>query len=330
MGFMKRAFAALLAALLAVGLCGCMSNRGQDRSVTWRLRPSGDGVPELPKGLEIGGDGLPRLTVYDASAKKLVEQDVESYVAGVVAGEMKNDWPLEALKAQAILARTFVLKFCGDKKSKYEGADISTDVSEAQAYAPHSVNDRVKQAVEQTRGLAMAYQGEFPNAWFHAHSGGMTELPSVALEYKGGDPEYLRPTASEESESAPESARRWTASFTLDQVARACADAGVKVGKVESVKLGEKGESGRIKALIVNGSEVSAPSFRIQIGANRLKSTLIDSVEIDEGRVVFRGRGFGHGVGLSQWGAYAMAEAGSDAAGIIARYFPGVELVELW
>jgi len=247
-----------------------------------------------------------------------------------VAGEMKNDWPMEALKAQAILARTFVLKFCQDKQSKYEGADISTDVAEAQAYAPKSVNARVRQAVDETRGMALSWQGEYPNAWFHAHSGGMTELPSVALEYKGGDPAYLKPAASEESDRAPENVKAWTAAFTRDQVAKACADAGTRVGTVEAVELGDKGESGRAKAILVNGKAVSAPSFRIQIGANKLKSTLIESVAVDGDAVTFKGRGFGHGVGLSQWGAYRMAEEGRTAQQILQRYFPGVGIVELW
>lgn len=316
-------------ALLAVMVGGCMNSAREP--VTWRITDSGGRLPALPEKLEINGDGLPTLTVYDASAKELEQMDIEDYVAGVVAGEMKNDWPLEALKAQAILARTFVLKFCQDKTSKYEGADISTDVSEAQAYAPGSVNARVEQAVEETRGRVMAWNGEFPNAWFHAHSGGMTELPSVALEYRGGDPAYLKPAASEESDRAPESAKKWTAEFTTEQVSRACADAGVKVpGEIKSVELGEKGESGRAKNLLVNGEAVSAPSFRIQIGANRLRSTLIDSVKVENGKVIFEGRGFGHGVGMSQWGAYKMAEDGESAAAIIQKYYPGVEIVELW
>jgi stage II sporulation protein D len=256
--------------------------------------------------------------------------DIESYVMGVVAGEMKNDWPVEALKAQAILARTFVLKFCQDKTSKYDGADISTDVAEAQAYAPKSVNARVRQAVDETRGMALSWQGEYPNAWFHAHSGGMTELPSVALEYKGGDPEYLKPAASEESDRAPDSVKAWTATFTRAQVAKACADTGVRVGTVKTVELGEKGESGRARAILVDGKPVSAPSFRLQIGANKLKSTLIDSVEVEGDAVSFRGRGFGHGVGLSQWGAYRMAEEGRTAQQILQRYFPSVGIVELW
>ena len=328
MNMKKKLAAALALALVALGTAGCMQNR--DPSVNWRLSDSKANLPRLPERLEIGRDGVPALTVHDVSKGKNADMDIETYVMGVVAGEMKNDWPMEALKAQAILARTFVLKFCTDKQSKYEGADISTDVAEAQAYAPQSINARVRQAVDETRGMALSWQGEFPNAWFHAHSGGMTELPSVALEYKGGDPDYLKPTASEESEKAPASAKRWTATFTREQLAKACADAGVRVGAVETVALGEKGESGRAKAIVVNGKPVSAPSLRIQIGANRLKSTLIDSVQVEGNQVTFQGRGFGHGVGLSQWGAYQMAEEGRTAQQILQRYFPAVGIVELW
>ena len=185
-------------------------------------------------------------------------------------------------------------------------------------------------SVAELGNQVLAYDGDFINAWFHAHSGGMTELPSVALEYRGGDPAYLKAAASEESDKAPENARNWTATFTLDQIRQACADAGVKVGNVETVQLGDKGASGRAKELIVNGERVSAPSFRIQIGANRLRSTLIDSVQVEDGKVTFSGRGFGHGVGMSQWGAYRLAEEGRRAGEIVMTYFPGVELVQMW
>lgn len=320
--------AACLMALTAVCLGGCM--RAEQAPIEWESVGDPDDIPAIPDKLETGEDGVPVLSVYDVSQKELVDMDLERYVEGVVAGEMKNNWPEEALKAQAILARTFVLKFCKDKRSKYDGADISTDVAEAQAYAANSVNDRVRRAVGETRGLAMAVDGDYPYAWFHAHAGGMTERPSVALEFRGDDPDYLRPTASRESDKAPADVKRWTASFTRSQVARACADAGVKVGKVDSVEIGETGESGRARTLRVNGESVSAPSFRLQIGANKLKSTLIDDISVDGDTVTFTGRGFGHGVGLSQWGAYEMAEQGSDAAAIIAHYFPGVDIVKLW
>ena len=318
-----KVFTAILAVLLLA--TGCMRG-GEPEQWT----PTED-VPKIPKKLDKAESaGMPSLTVYDTDRETASEMDIETYVEGVVAGEMKNDWPLEALKAQAILARTFTLKFCEDKTSKYKGADISTDVTEAQAYDAKSVNDRVRQAVRETRGMAMAWKGEYPYAWFHAHSGGMTELPTVSLDFDKEDPAYLKPVESQESDDAPESVKAWTAKFTRDQVAKACADAGRKVKTVEAVEIGEKGESGRAKTLKINGEDISAASFRIAIGANKLKSTLIDSVEIEGDSVTFTGRGFGHGVGMSQWGAYAMAEQGQRAEDIIRHYFQNVSIVKLW
>lgn len=319
----KRLFAVLLAVCLQ--LSGCMSDRiASDEKVAAAVKP------ELPQKLEVGKDGIPELQVYDVSEKDLEEMDLEEYVTGVVAGEMKNDWPLEALKAQAILARTFVLKFCDSKQSRYEGADISTSVEEAQAYAPQNINDRVKQAVEETSGIVMSADGEYPYAWFFAHAGGVTELPSVALDYNDSDPEYLSVVESPDSDKAPEDVKRWKASFTLEQVQKACNDAGLNVEKVESVEAGDKGESGRLKTLLVNGKSVSAPSFRIAIGANKLKSTLIDDIKVENGEAVFSGSGFGHGVGMSQWGAYALAEQGKSAEEIVQHYFQDVDLVKMW
>ena len=233
-------------------------------------------------------------------------------------------------RAQAILARTFVLKFIETKDSKYEGADISTDVSEAQAYSEADINDRVRAAVEETRGQVMSYEGELPQAWFHAHAGGRTELPSVSLEYREADPPYLAATDSPDSEKAPEDVQHWTASFDAGAFQKACADTGLATGLPEAVEIGETGASGRAKTLLVNGSAVSAPSLRLQLGANAMKSTLLDSVSVEDGKVIMKGRGFGHGVGMSQWGAYGMAEEGATAEEIIRHYFQNIDIVRLW
>ena len=286
-------------------------------------------IPEIPQRLGRNNDGVPILSVYNVEKEEIEETDIESYIMGVVAGEMKNTWPMEALKAQAILARTFTMKFLSTKTSAYAGADISTDVHEAQAYNADAINDRIREAVNETRGIVMSADGEFPHAWFHAHSGGMTELPTKALEYSE-DPDYLSVVRSEESEDAPESVKHWEARFTLEEVEKACKDAGVEVGPVKSFKIGEQGESGRAVNFIVNGKTVSAPSFRLRIGASKLKSTLIDTIEITGEGIRFTGSGFGHGVGMSQWGAYEMADDGKTAEEIIEKYYTGVELVELW
>ena len=314
--FWIRLIALLMVCILTA--CGCESRGVGER-----------GIPAIPEKLSENDDGVPVLKVYNTASEDVEEMDIESYIMGVVAGEMKNTWPLEALKAQAILARTFTMKFVSEKDSAYDGAHISTDVHEAQAYSAENINDHVRQAVNATRGLVMAADGEFPYAWFHAHSGGYTELPAKALEYKE-NPAYLSAVKSDESEDAPEDVKYWYAEFTLEEVQQACRDAGTEVGRIESVEIGERGESGRAVNLIVNGKQVSAPSFRIRIGAQKLKSTLLDSVEIEGERVIFTGRGFGHGVGMSQWGAYKMAEDGMNAEQIIHHYFTGVDLVELW
>lgn len=308
--------------MVCLSLCGCMRTDGTDGEISETV--------EIPAKIERNEEGIPVLDVYRTDLDKVQRMDIETYLAGVVAGEMRNDWPMEALKAQAILARTFTLKFLEGRTSKYEGADISTDVAEAQAYSEETINDRVRQAVTGTRGVVMVYGDEFPNAWFHAHSGGVTELPSVALEYKE-DPDYLSCVSSPDSEAAPEEAKAWKAVFTKDEILAACADCGVSLKNLETLDIGEQGRSGRAKNLKINGSEVvSAPSFRIQIGAERLRSTLIDSITIQGDSVTFEGRGFGHGVGMSQWGAYGMAENGATAQTIIRYYYNGVDLADLW
>ncbi len=321
---MRKRYFLLVILLLAALLTGCMRAGEDAHEATESVKP------RVPEDLRTDDSGVPILKVYDVEDDSIAEMDMETYVMGVLAGEMKNDWPEEALKAQAILARTFVLKFVETKDSQYDGADISTDVSEAQAYSAEDINDNVRAAVEETRGLVMSYDGELPQAWFHAHSGGRTELPSVALEYKEEDPPYLAVTDSPDSEDAPEDVQHWKASFDAEAFQKACADAGLSTGLPETVEIGEKGDSGRARTLIVNGEAVSAPSLRLQLGANAMKSTLLDSVAVEDGKVVMEGRGFGHGVGLSQWGAYGMAEEGATAEEIVRHYFQDVEIVRLW
>ena len=323
---MKR-IAILTLAIMTI-LSGCMSVQDvEDSDIQTETLENPDAF--IPDGLERTEDGTPILKVYIADTEKIESMDIETYIQGVVAGEMKNDWPLEALKAQAILARTFTLKFLETKKSAFDGADISTDVSEAQAYSAENINDRVIQAVEETRGVVMVHHGELPQAWFHAHSGGTTELPTVALDYDS-DPEYLSVSQSYDSDKAPEDVKNWEVSFTAKEIGDACASCGIQTGDCETFEIGEKGDSGRAKTFIVNGKEVSAATFRINIGANKLKSTLIDSIDVKNGKVTIKGSGFGHGVGMSQWGAYGLAEDGATYESIVGHYFDGIEFVGLW
>ena len=286
-------------------------------------------IPSLPEGL-VMEEGLPVLTVYDTASESLIDMDIERYVMGVLAGEMRNDWPMEALKAQAVLARTFVLKFIDEKKSRYDGADVSTDITEAQAYSEENINERIERAVNETRGLVLSAGGELPYAWFHAHAGGMTELPSKALDYSKADPSYTQAVESPDSDKAPTSVKNWSASFPAADVAKAARDSGAAIEAISSIELGDKASSGRTVYFLINGQQVSAPSLRVHLDSTRLKSTLLDSVELKGNEITFTGRGYGHGVGMSQWGAYGMAEAGKTYPEIISHYFKDVGIARVW
>ena len=334
----------LFLSVLALGavLCGCARRTGGKdepalpqpqntlQAQTKASNSPGKMADLVPDKLKQGTDGVPMLKVYDVKAEKLIEESVEEYVPAVLAGEMAGDWPLEALKAQAILARTFVLQFVTEKTSRYEGADISTDIEEAQAYNADAVNDRIRQAVNETKGIVLNAGGELPYAWFHAHSGGLTARAKEGLDYEKDEPGYTQCVKGMENDEAPSEAAHWQAAFTTDEVVAAMKDVGAKIEKVTGVSIGQRGESGRAMTLLVSGREVSAPALRIALGSTKMRSCLLESLRVEDGLVKMAGRGYGHGVGMSQWGAYAMAKEGKTAEEIVMHYFKGVTLSRAW
>jgi stage II sporulation protein D len=307
-------------------IVSCASCRRQER------RPAPEPAPlKIPESISRGQGKEPVLKVYIKETGEIKELPFEEYLQGVVAGEMKNDWPEEALAAQAILARTFVMEFVSEKGgSKYEGAHVSTDIEEAQAWNQQAVNDRVKRAVERTRGEVAVYKNNYIKAWFHAHAGGRTASAKEGLAFEEAEPPYIRVVDSPDSPEAPKEDSNWTASFSRQEVEKALKETGVQIKGLNSVKVAEKGPSGRAVTLDFDGKRVSAPGFRIAIGSTRMKSTLIDSIEVQGDRLVIKGRGYGHGVGMSQWGAYALAKEGKKAEEILKHYFKGIEIMKAW
>lgn len=289
--------------------------------------------------LKTGKNGAPLLQVYVVEDQQVEERELENYVEGVLAGEMKNDWPLEALKAQAILARTFVLKFVQEKESQYPGAEISTDIEEAQAYDASAVNERIQQAVEETRGLVLSCEGELPYAWFHAHSGGMTEYARAGLGWEKDEPAYTQPSRGTEPEQLSDAkenqqlqaAAEWKADFTFAEWTAACQKQGVQVEPHagSQLQISQRGESGRAVTLEIDGQSVNAADLRLALGSTKMRSTLLTSLKIENGKVHMAGKGYGHGVGMSQWGAYGMAQEDKSAEQIIKHYFQKVEIAQI-
>lgn len=303
--------------VLLLGGCSVRENTPSQRSIP--LSPAASSAP-------------PMIRVYVTGADTVVETDIETYVAGVVAGEMRNDWPVEALKAQAILARTFVLKFLTEKTSRYPGADISTDIVEAQAYDAEAVNNRILTAVQQTAGLIlMTGDGQLPYTWFHAHSGGTTALARESLDWKDVEPDHTKVTTGLDSPDAPASAQRWEAVFTPEDFIAACAKAGSPITHCSDLRIGETGPSGRAVTLIADGVAINVARLRISLGSTVMRSTLLTELTVTEdGSIRMRGLGYGHGVGMPQWGAYALAQEGMRGEEIALHYYNNLQLVRIW
>ena len=190
------------------------------------------------------------------------------------------------------------------------------------------VNDRICQAVEETRGLVILCEGEPIQAWFHAHAGGVTALAQEGLGYDEAEPPYTRSVQVRESPSAPEDVRAWTATFPLARVQSALDALGG--GDAAALAIGERGPSGRVTTLTAGETTVRAVDFRREIGSTEMKSTLLTDLSVGEEGVTISGSGYGHGVGMSQWGAYEMASDGKTAQEIIEAFYQNIEIARVY
>lgn len=288
--------------------------------------------PEIPEQLNIQNDnGIkePLISVYNTQTNAIEEMPIEQYLLGVVAGEMPNNFPSEALKAQAIIARTFTFYFVANRTSKYQGADISTDISEAQAYSPENINTAIKEAVAETQGIILSYDGNFIETWFHSNSGGKTASTKEAFNPTGHQPEFIKIATSPETNSNAQNTT-WSLWLSRAQILSALSSLGKSVSTVSKIQIYEKGPSGRTTAIKFGDTVVSAPEFRTAIGSTKFKSTYITNITVDNNGATFSGKGYGHGVGLSQWGAKILAQEGKDAQDIIKHYYQNIDIIDLY
>jgi len=268
------------------------------------------------------------LCFRDGDAVTLVnELDVESYVAGVLAAEMPLTFDGEALKAQSVAARTYVLYEAKTGSSPFYDV-LATEA--AQVYKGLSVaTGRARRLVQATRGIILTVDGRTFPTYYHSTCGGRTTevgqvWPSMRLEplrgvpcgYCMGSPAY-----------------RWAVEFPAERIARALADRELFTGPVEDVTVTRRAPSGYATELEVSGPQgrrrLGAYAFRLALGGHRLKSTNFSVARTPRG-CRFLGRGFGHGVGLCQWGAQGMAQAGWTYGEILARYYPGSQLARIY
>lgn len=255
--------------------------------------------------------------------EELTQMDLETYVLRVVLGEVPADFEMEALKAQAVAARTFALKL---NESKRHGGAVCTGSSCCQAYQTEEdyLNhggtskklDKVRQAVNDTRGEVLTYDGELINATFFSCSGGSTEDAQAVWGY---DVPYLQAVKSPGEEEAAAYYREKT--FTAKEFRKALAvslkgEPESWFGKVSYT------EGGGVEYMTIGGVRYRGTTLRALLG---LRSTMF-TIHVEQGNIVISTRGYGHRVGMSQYGADAMALAGSDYTQILAHYYTGSAL----
>lgn len=288
-------------------------------------------APSIPSAIKRGERQEPLINVYIAEEDLVQEMPMEDYVAGVVAGEMDPTWPVEALAAQAILARTFTLQKIAETGGvPRRSAHASTDIEEFQAYSAEKINDKVRKAVRTTRGMVACHKNNFIRAWFHAYAGPRTALADEGLAFKYNPP-YICSVKGRGGKIIPPEEKDWSAEFSLEDVRNAVLEAtGKDPGAITEIKVARYGPSGRAVTFLVNGQEISGPALRLGLESTEMRSTFLEKMELGEGNLCMSGTGYGHGVGLCQWGARAMAEEGNTSEEIVQYFYKNIRLVSLW
>lgn len=293
-------------------------------------------VVGVSRGRRVALAKEPTIRVYLSDQKRVQAMPMEEYVAAVVAGEMKNYWPREALAAQAIVARTFALKTLEEKRGKGPmGSDIQAGFKQAQEFKPENINDAIRSAVRETRGKVLTYGGKLIDAWFHSNAGGITALAKEGLNFRGPEPPYTVVKKSPDmTPDVPAEDRVWTATFSTAEIEAALNKIGIPVRGITGMTIARRGPSGRAQTITIRHSggdvTIGGNDLRVALDPMRMRSNFITSLEVRDGQVRMSGKGFGHGVGMSQWGARNMAKAGRRHEEICTYYFKGVRVEKRW
>lgn len=277
-------------------------------------------------GTTIGAPNVVSNEIAVLFDNNIIQMPVESYVLSVVLSEMPVDFEIEALKAQAVVARTYALRR-SEGNSKHPGAAVCNKSSCCQGFC--SIDDylqnggeqssiaKASEAVEETKGEVLTYNGKLIDATYFSCSGGLTEDAQAVW---GTEVPYLQSVESPGEEQAKHyvdtvkyDIREFTA--LLDLPYKSPGD--VKIDKTVYTK------GGGIKEMEIGGKSFSGPQLR---KALKLRSTSFYISIVGE-TVIITTKGFGHRVGMSQYGADAMAVNGATYAQILLHYYQGVELI---
>lgn len=273
--------------------------------------------------------------LFHKKAEAVEELPLDEYLYGVVSSEMPANFEKEALKAQAVVARTYTLYKMAQNKNKHENADICDDPNCCQAWI--SKEDRLKRwdenlreeywnkivsSVNETQGKMITYEGKPINAFFHSNSGGSTEAPINV--WGGSGYPYLQSvqTAGEDAYSQYASKVTVTKSEFEEKIKKVHSNFKIDFSNKDCIQVKEYTEGNRIKTIQVGNLELSGVEMRTIFG---LKSANF-KITIENEEIIFEVTGYGHGVGMSQTGADSLAKQGKTYEAIIHHFYTGVEI----
>ena len=245
--------------------------------------------------------------------------DLESYVASVLAGEVSPTWPQAALQAQAIAARTFAILRMRERKN--QPFHVQSSVMD-QVYKEHNIK-AFTDAARATAGQVLFFQDRLAETSFHSTCGGQT---TDSHSIWGRPYQHLKGVTCNNCKSS--NTYEWKEQIALKDI-----EAKLKQ-KISDIKIGSRSRDGRVQTVeILNGNKqtrMSGHELRMTLGPMRMKSTLLKEIKILKDKLFIAGRGFGHGVGMCQYGALGLAKKGKRYQDILAYYYPGTELKYLY
>ena len=269
--------------------------------------------------------GIAETSLAEKGILVVNELALEDYLVGLINCEISSAWPIEAVKAQAVIARTYAL----NKKESRRASLYHLESSVIdQVYDGCEIEDsRARRAVSDTAGEVLTHGGGIIQAFYHSNCGGRTES---AENVWGARLPYLMGVDCAYCLLTPSSA--WEQKILLRDIEEKLKSAGHKITTVTDIRLGQRNNRGRLKNVVVTSSRgelsMSGDQFRKAIGYGVIKSTNF-TLKVVNGEASFSGLGNGHGVGLCQWGAKQRALDGFGYAEILSYYYPGTELTKL-
>lgn len=263
---------------------------------------------------------MSEITIYRSNGS-IINLNMTDYLIGVVSSEMPASFNLEALKAQSVLARTYALKAkqTGKKLTDTVSTQSYIDIDQMKNKWENSFNtyyNKIKNAVENTNGEYLSYNGNYIEALYHSTNNGKTES---SLDVFGNYYPYLISVSSEYDKNASSYLR--TINMPLDTISNKL---GLNLNNDSVISILSYTDGGNIKEININGNNFSGKKVRELLG---LRSADFD-ISISDNNANITTRGYGHGVGMSQYGANGMANAGYSYKDILSHYYPGTTLTK--